>query len=182
VCGRRLRGRGTSDGNPDDGRARGQGTGGWEELLDDQSGEADRSFAARASSGRAPPLTWELSALPPVPASVAAARRQAHDVLDIWARRGHLREDDALLMLDELAANTVRHAHTPFTISLSLDREALRGAVLDLNPRPPVLRIPTLEDLGGRGIQMVAVLADRWGVDRHDGDGKTVWFEIDTKP
>jgi serine/threonine-protein kinase RsbW len=56
----------------------------------------------------------------------------------------------------------------------------LRGAVLDHNPRPAVLREPALEDLGGRGMQMVSVLADRWGVDRHDGDGKTVWFEIDT--
>ena len=35
---------------------------------------------------------------------------------------------------------------------------------------------------GAVGIQMVAVLADRWGVDRHDGDGKTVWFELDAKP
>ena len=148
--------------------------------MDDQSGKADGSLAADVSSGCAPSLTWELCGLLPAAASVGAARRQAHDVLDIWSRGGDLPEDDALLLLDELAANAVRHAHTPFTVTLGLDRDALRGAVLDHNPRPPVLRTPALEDLGGRGMQMVAVLADRWGVDRHDGDGKTVWFEIDT--
>jgi anti-sigma regulatory factor (Ser/Thr protein kinase) len=88
-----------------------------------------------------------------------AARRQAHDVLNIWCQRGLVPEDDALLLLDELAANAVRHDHTPFTITLSLDSDALRGAV-DHNPRPPVLRASTLEDLGGRRIQMVALLAD----------------------
>jgi hypothetical protein len=48
-----------------------------------------------------------------------------------------------------------------------------------------VLRTPTLEDLGVRGstgIHVVALLADRWGVDQHDGDGETVWSEIGTKP
>jgi anti-sigma regulatory factor (Ser/Thr protein kinase) len=89
-----------------------------------------------------------------------AARRQAHDVLNIWCQRGLVPEDDALLLLDELAANAVRHDHTPFTISLSLDSDALRDAVHDHNPRPPVLRAPTLEDLGGRRIHMVALLAD----------------------
>jgi hypothetical protein len=48
-----------------------------------------------------------------------AARRQAHDVLNIWCQRGLVPEDDALLLLDELAANAVRHDHTPFTITLS---------------------------------------------------------------
>jgi anti-sigma regulatory factor (Ser/Thr protein kinase) len=150
--------------------------------MDDQSGEDDRSFADGVSPWPVPPLTWQLAGLLPVPASAATARRQAHNVLNIWCRRGHLPKDDALLLLDELAANAVRHAHTPFTITLSLNSDALRGAVHDDNPRPPVRRTPTLEDLGGRGIQMVAVLADRWGVDRHDGDGKTVWFELDAKP
>lgn len=150
--------------------------------MDEQRGEDEPSFAAGTSSRRAPPVTWELSGLLPMPASVAAARRQAHDVLDIWCRRGHLREDDALLLLDELAANAVRHAQTPFTMTLSLNSDVLRGGVLDDNPRPPVLRTPTLEDLGGRGIHLVSVLADQWGVDQHDGDGKTVWFEIDAKP
>jgi two-component sensor histidine kinase len=144
------------------------------------TGEADGSFAAGASSGYGPSLTWELCGLLPAAASVGAARRQAHDVLNIWSQGGDLPEDDTLLLLDELAANAVRHAHTPFSVTLRLDKDALRGAVLDHNPRPPVLRTPALEDLGGRGMQMVAVLADRWGVDRHDGDGKTVWFEIDT--
>jgi hypothetical protein len=111
-----------------------------------------------------------------------AARRQAHDVLNIWCQRGLVPRDDALLLLDELAANAVRHDHTPFTITLPLESDALRGTAHDHNPRPPVLRAPTLEDLGGRRIQMVALLADRWGVDQHDGDGETVWSEIDTKP
>jgi anti-sigma regulatory factor (Ser/Thr protein kinase) len=64
-------------------------------------------------------------------------------VLNTCCGRGHLPEDDALLLLDELAANAVRHAHTPFTISLSLHSDALRGVVLDHNPRLPVLRTPT---------------------------------------
>lgn len=148
--------------------------------MDDQDGRGDRSRAASSSSGPLP-LTWQLADLPPATASVSAARHRAHDTLTTWGEQRPLREDDALLLLDELAANAVQHARTPFAITLSLDDAALRGAVHDDNPHPPLLREPTMDGLGGRGIYMVAALADRWGVDRHPGDGKTVWFEINTR-
>ncbi len=150
--------------------------------MKDQSGDGHQSRTTGISAGPTLPLTWRLADLRPAPTSVADARRQAQDVLSRWSQRGALPQDDTLLLLDELASNAVRHAHTPFTVTMSLDDAALRGAVHDYNPRPPVLRTPSADDLGGRGIYLVAALADRWGVDQHAGDGKTVWFEIDTKP
>ncbi len=95
-------------------------------------------------------------------------------MLSLWGEQRRLPEDDALLLLDELAANAVQHAGTLFTVTLSLDEVTLRGAVRDDNPRPPLLREPALDGIGGRGIFMVSALVDRWGVDRHPGDGKTV--------
>jgi hypothetical protein len=31
---------------------------------------------------------------------------------------------------------------------------------------------------GGHGLRMVDALSTRWGVDRVDGAGKSVWFEL----
>lgn len=42
---------------------------------------------------------------------------------------------------------------------------------------PPRERVAAPEDEGGRGLQLVARGALRWGA-RRDGAGKTVWFEL----
>jgi serine/threonine-protein kinase RsbW len=98
-------------------------------------------------------------------------------VLDLW------RVDAGLtwaveLLLTELATNGLRHARTPFTITLTWDGHLLRGEVTDANPQP--LRVQpevSPEALSGRGLLLVSEIATAWGVDMHQ-HGKTVWFSI----
>ncbi len=82
--------------------------------------------------------------------------------------------DDAVLLTSELVTNAVLHGRAP--ISLRLLRTSSE-AVLEVHDAasflPRRLR-PTPEDEHGRGLQLVACLADRWGV-RPVREGKAVW-------
>jgi hypothetical protein len=42
----------------------------------------------------------------------------------------------------------------------------------------PVVRAAGISDDGGRGMRLVAAMADRWGADMRADAGKTVWFEL----
>ena len=52
-----------------------------------------------------------------------------------------------------------------------------RIEVLDHSPGLPVERSLALSTSNGRGLLIVATLADEWGVDWH-ADSKAVWAEI----
>jgi anti-sigma regulatory factor (Ser/Thr protein kinase) len=84
----------------------------------------------------------------------------------------------AMLLTSELVTNGVLHAATPLLLSLTIDRDALRVEVDDLDCTPPV-RIPEAQSgpHGGFGLHIVDRLASAWGWARRD-DGKTVWFEM----
>ncbi len=87
--------------------------------------------------------------------------------------------DDVALVVTELAANAVVHAHTGFTVELSADAQTLRIAVCDGRPLPPqadpaaVLRAVPLH-----GLCAVDALASRWGVEPLGQMGKSVWAEL----
>lgn len=86
--------------------------------------------------------------------------------------------DAAEAVFAEVAANAVRHGRGRVTVTVELLGTAVRCAVRDGGWRVPQLISawrPDLED--GRGMVIIAALADRWGVRRHLL-GKTVWFEI----
>ncbi|MEV8126748.1 ATP-binding protein [Streptomyces sp. NPDC085944] len=52
------------------------------------------------------------------------------------------------------------------------------GEVAGGCPEPPVPGAADALGEGGRGLPIVAAVADRWGVTPYaDGRGKTVWFE-----
>lgn len=55
----------------------------------------------------------------------------------------------------------------------------LRVEVGDAGLGWPSLRAPDDDATGGRGLRLVSLVAERWGVDRWDGTvGKTVWAEV----
>ncbi len=88
--------------------------------------------------------------------------------------------DTAQLCVSELVSNIVTHVGTgtPGSLALSTDGERLRVEVHD----PDTRALPTLVDAeidaeGGRGMALVAALADRWGVQVHD-DHKVTWCEF----
>ena len=115
--------------------------------------------------------------LPPVAASVPTARRIVVDLLRTWSVRHDV--DDAALLVSELVANVVDHVRgeASFTLELTVAGDWLRLSVADGSAIRPVVR--ELEDgaARGRGMQLVASIADRWGVEEHEG-GKRVWLEL----
>lgn len=86
----------------------------------------------------------------------------------------------ASLLTSELVTNAVLHGKSSATLSAHRPNDRLRVSVRDDNPAlPKVGASPTVDAAaeGGRGLAIVAMLADSWGVEATD-TGKAVWFEL----
>lgn len=116
-------------------------------------------------------------ALDPVPGSAAAARRFVGETLGTWGCDALV--DAGRLLVSELVTNGVLHARTPMTLVVKLRRDGVRVEVHDGSTSAPTVRDYGDHAMTGRGLSLIADLASRWGVERH-GDGKAVWFELDT--
>ncbi|QKW21358.1 serine/threonine-protein phosphatase [Kitasatospora sp. NA04385] len=101
------------------------------------------------------------------------ARRLAGHALRRWGLE-HLSEN-CELMVSELVTNAIQHATRPVTLRL-VRTSLLRCEVGDDSPALPRTRRAGPEEERGRGLQIVARCADRWGATRL-GAGKVVWFE-----
>ncbi|PWJ49058.1 hypothetical protein SAMN06264364_12749 [Quadrisphaera granulorum] len=126
---------------------------------------------------------WEQDAhvvSPPYPAQLEAvrlARRFVMSVLDAVELGGCA--DDAGLLVSELAANAVLHARSGFSVHLRPTLEGgVRVEVEDASPLPPVHTPHSASAMSGRGLDLVACTAVRWGSHPH-GQGKAVWFEVE---
>jgi anti-sigma regulatory factor (Ser/Thr protein kinase) len=115
---------------------------------------------------------------PADPGAVRAARTAVRNRLAAWELDGLA--DIAALLVSELVTNSLRHATGPIGVRL-VRPEAVDGVLLvevsDPLPDPPRERVAELDDESGRGLQLVAHAADRWGT-RPGVTGKTVWFEL----
>ena len=81
-------------------------------------------------------------------------------------------------MVSELVSNCIRHTPSTFEVSVELTAATIRVEVSDQGLGTPKLRRPPPSQPTGRGLQIVELLADDWGV-RQAADssrGKTVWF------
>lgn len=116
--------------------------------------------------------------LPPVAASVAAARRFVGDAACGW---GVPAADASVIemLVSELAANAVVHAASSFAVVAKLVGGSMHVAVEDACPAEPVLLEAPPEADRGRGLAIIDGLAEAWGVDRRGG-GKSVWFQVAT--
>ncbi len=105
----------------------------------------------------------------------------------------------AVLLVSELVTNSLRYTSGPIGVRLAIrpaepgpgdpggpdgaegsavtERAALLVEVSDPLPDPPTERPAGPDDEGGRGLQLLAVSARRWGT-RRGKTGKTVWFEL----
>jgi anti-sigma regulatory factor (Ser/Thr protein kinase) len=102
--------------------------------------------------------------------------------------------DDACALVSELVTNAVLHARGharghdgdgggdgdgSVRLNIRLDHDGtIYIAVSDTSPLPPVVREPTSDAEGGRGLQIVEQLSARWGFELNESGGKTVWVEI----
>ncbi|WP_406365987.1 ATP-binding protein [Streptomyces sp. NBC_01546] len=89
------------------------------------------------------------------------------------------------LVVAELAANAVLHGRVPgrdFELRLAHHGALVRVEVSETHPALPERAALTPEGEGGRGLNLVAALAERWGVRGRVGPGKTVWAECALSP
>jgi PAS domain S-box-containing protein len=82
--------------------------------------------------------------------------------------------DDAVLVTSELITNALLHAAPPLELRVTGDEQEVRIEVHDRTSYVPRKQRPTADDEHGRGLQIVAALADRWGT-RPTDSGKAVW-------
>jgi anti-sigma regulatory factor (Ser/Thr protein kinase) len=105
---------------------------------------------------------------------VRDARRLATAHLRAWeVEEGTL--DEVVLMVSELVTNSLVHGRPPYDLRLRRAARELMVEVQDRAPYRPRRRRPSETDEHGRGLQIVASLADGWG-SRASGHGKCVWF------
>ncbi|MFF7553987.1 ATP-binding protein [Streptomyces olivaceus] len=120
---------------------------------------------------------------PAAPDAVRTARSVVRRTLEEW-RLGSV-GDLAALLVSELATNALRHAAGPIGVRLERGPGGAAGVLLvevsDPLPDLPRERVARPEDEDGRGLQLVASTARRWGT-RSGGTGKTVWFELTAPP
>lgn len=122
---------------------------------------------------------WDL-AFTAEPEEVGALRRIMRLHLGMWGLDDVA--DEAQLCVSELVANVITHVGrgTPAMLVVSMNGTHLRIEVHD----PDTRALPTLVDAssdseGGRGMALVAGVADRWGVLLHP-DRKVTWCELAT--
>ncbi|MEV5256605.1 ATP-binding protein [Streptomyces anulatus] len=115
--------------------------------------------------------------------SIPVVRKFARKSLVEWECESRM--DDVLLCVTELATNALRHGVPPgrgFKVHIYLERieNALRVELHDSGDGEvcPADELPGAEDEGGRGLLLVAALADKWGVGERN-PGKIVWCEFD---
>ncbi|MFF0161601.1 SpoIIE family protein phosphatase [Streptomyces sp. NPDC005263] len=114
--------------------------------------------------------TWQLSR---DPAAVAGARRMVGGQLAAWGLTEAAFATE--LIVSELVTNAVRYGADPVVLRLIRD-STLICEVSDGSSTAPHLRRARVFDEGGRGLMLVAQIADRWGT-RQTPTGKTIWAE-----
>jgi anti-sigma regulatory factor (Ser/Thr protein kinase) len=113
---------------------------------------------------------------PADPGSIADARRFAAKV--VGRVHPELREATSLLV-SELATNAIRHGRSEFAVEVEALPTRVLVRVSDVGRGWPEAADVAPTDTGGRGLRIVDVFADAWGVVPTTSTlGKTVWFEL----
>ncbi|MER5445399.1 ATP-binding protein [Streptomyces sp. NPDC002764] len=120
------------------------------------------------------------------PRGARLARRLVSHRLNDWGHPYTTPVNETLTLITaELTANAVRHGHVPgrdFHLQLTLAEDTFRIEVTDTRAEkqpPSTPPAPDSTSESGRGLHLVAVLADDWGVTpRLAAPGKTIWAEL----
>ncbi|GGS64683.1 SpoIIE family protein phosphatase [Streptomyces griseoviridis] len=111
--------------------------------------------------------------VPADPAAVGEVRAQVTRRLAEWGLDELVFTTE--LILSELVTNAIRHGAEPIGVRVLYDR-SLICEVSDSTSTSPHLRYAAMTDEGGRGLFLVAQLAERWGT-RYTPAGKVIWAE-----
>ncbi|MFI9808410.1 SpoIIE family protein phosphatase [Streptomyces sp. NPDC052301] len=113
---------------------------------------------------------WQV---PSDPAAVSQVRGSVTRQLADWGLEEAAFSTE--LILSELVTNAIRYGRGPIGVRLLRER-TLICEVSDRSTTSPHLRYAASTDEGGRGLFLVAQLAERWGT-RYTSDGKIIWAE-----
>ncbi|PIM69834.1 PAS domain S-box protein [Streptomyces sp. JV178] len=117
----------------------------------------------------------------PVSRSVATARSFVRDTLQGWGFADIV--DDAVVLTSELVTNAVVHAGTSADVLCLRSEDGVRIEVADRYPEREIplqsspVNMGSPDREGGRGLQLCAALAGRWGVE-YTPTHKQVWFQL----
>jgi anti-sigma regulatory factor (Ser/Thr protein kinase) len=120
-------------------------------------------------------LTTEALSLEPVASSVPQGRRFVVALLEGWGLADL--SETAALLTTEVLTNSVVHAQTPIELCVSRLDGAVHITVRDLSRVLPVPRSPSAMATTGRGLRLLADLAQSWDVSV-DTAGKTLSFTV----
>ncbi|MGW0583513.1 ATP-binding protein, partial [Streptomyces sp. NPDC002920] len=118
----------------------------------------------------------------PAGRSVATARSFVRDTLQGWGFADIV--DDAVVLTSELVTNAVVHAGTHADLLCLRSEDGVRIEVADRYPereiplQGPLSSMGSPDREGGRGLQLCAAIAGRWGVE-YTPTHKQVWFQLD---
>ncbi|MFJ2442280.1 SpoIIE family protein phosphatase [Streptomyces sp. NPDC087658] len=113
------------------------------------------------------------------PERIGTVRRQLRELLHDWADGEQI--DAAELMVSEMLTNVL--VHTDGDALLVAEARGTQGGrrlrveVADASDDLPHRRHPGELASSGRGLMLMEMLADAWGVDPR-GEGKSIWFEL----
>ncbi|MFF3407143.1 SpoIIE family protein phosphatase [Streptomyces sp. NPDC002742] len=117
------------------------------------------------------------------PDRIADARQQLRELLHDWASADQL--DSAVLLVSEMVTNVLVHTDADALLVAEVTGEPgkrrMRVEVTDGSDDLPHRRHPGELASSGRGLVLVEMLADAWGVDPR-GEGKSIWFEFSEAP
>jgi serine phosphatase RsbU (regulator of sigma subunit)/anti-sigma regulatory factor (Ser/Thr protein kinase) len=150
-----------------------------ETLLPAHPGDDVALLLARTRTlGAGKVMTWDL---PFDPAIVAPTRAAVARTLQEWDLHDAVFTSE--LMVSELVTNAIRHAGGPLQLRLIRDDTdcTLIYEMSDGSQTSPRLRRADSTDENGRGLFLVAHLAERWGT-RYTERGKTIWAEHPLRP
>ncbi|MFG1875736.1 ATP-binding protein [Sphaerisporangium sp. NPDC049003] len=117
--------------------------------------------------------------------TVKEARDFATHTMRAWGVTA--RVEDIRLCVSELTTNALAHgavAGQGFVVKMKAAPGMLRIEVHDSSNCRPELREPEDTETSGRGLLMITVLSDDWGIEDRHPFGKIVWsvFKLDESP
>ncbi|MEV8524685.1 SpoIIE family protein phosphatase [Streptomyces sp. NPDC052000] len=154
-------------------------------LVDRREDDVALLLLRRNAGGGAGPATTTairrtaLTVAQAEPERIAGARGQLRELLHDWADEEQV--DSAVLMISEMITNVLVHTDGDAVLVAEacgpLGTRRLRVEVADASDELPHRRRPGEMASSGRGLLLMQMLADAWGVDPR-GDGKSIWFEL----
>jgi anti-sigma regulatory factor (Ser/Thr protein kinase) len=109
------------------------------------------------------------------PDTVTSVAQARHFVAEVLERQSPADTSEAAqLMVSELAANAILHAHTGFSVGVEITSSTVRIDVSDTGPSVPSLQTPDPLRPSGRGLRIIEELSEQWG-SVISADAKTVW-------